>query len=789
MNSRLEHTLLSCFKVHQRNHLLLMVAFSFLVGCLCAGSFLTGGWLWMLAGIAVLLAFLLKLMGCSAGIAIVILFFSLGVLRTHSAMNVPQPIPGTYEITATVSGGSRPRSDNRITFVLSDVLLDGTAVSGKGYCSLHYEELPPELFDGARIHFTGRVYLPDGKSGEPHMDFRMWMLQQRLSFGVAAYQELTFENTPQTAPVSDPWYRIREALGHSLEHVMDENARVAMALLLGDRDGMSETENTAFQKLGIAHVMSVSGLHVSILGSIICWLMDQLRMSRRSQLPVVAVFLAIYCAVTGFSAAAIRAAVMLISYSLARLLLRYPDRLTVLAGAMLIVLLLQPLQAFSAGFVLSFSAMLGITLYSHAVRDVLSRLFPIPERRPKERRKHMLQQLLSALLDMFTVSFCAQLGVLLPTMVYYHQLPLYGMFINMLMVPFVSGILMPLYAATLPLSLVPVLGRLIGRLSSLATDLLLWLVELLSRLPCASLRVAAPSAMVCIGLGLALAVLSRRIPGSLRRRMAAASLLTLVTLTFSWLNRPADVRYIQLSVGQADSALLLDGNKTILIDCGADGDAALDYLMDENRSIDVLIITHLHLDHIGGVSQLLDSPIQIRQVYLPLNAEHQRADEDAIVLLERIRSAGIPVAELASGDELRYNKTTLRVLWPSREHARTGHPANEMPLVTAIDMGGYTLLSTSDLEGMYENYSAIPADVLKVAHHGSSSSSGADYLHFVSPDVALVSCSSGSKYLPGEDTLSRLSSTGAQILRTNECGDITVTVENGQLTVTPYKAR
>lgn len=323
----------------------------------------------------------------------------------------------------------------------------------------------------------------------------------------------------------------------------------------------------------------------------------------------------------------------------------------------------------------------------------------------------------------------------------------------------------------------------------MATDALLWMVQLLSNLPHAAIRTVAPSTLVCIGVGLSLVILSRRLPGSFLRRLAAAALVIAVTACFAWLDRPCEVRYIQLSAGQADSALLLDDEKTILIDCGADGGYALDYLMDENRDIDALIITHLHLDHIGGVKQLLDSPVEIRHVYLPLNAERQRADEDALILLEQIRSAGIPVTELASGDELRYNKVSLRTLWPLREHARTGHPANEMPLVLSIDLDGYIILNASDLEGIYENYCAIPADVLKVAHHGSVSSTSMEYLRFVSPQFALISASSGSKYLPGFETLVRLKESGAEILRTDECGDITLSVQNGLLTVSPYKVR
>ena len=131
-SKRLEQTLLSWFKVQERNHLLLMVALSFLTGCLCASSFDAGIWLWALVVSALLLGFLLKMLGRRAGIAVSLLFFAFGILRAQAAMRISQPLPGTYNITATVSGGTRLCSDNRVTFVLADVLLDGVSVSGRG---------------------------------------------------------------------------------------------------------------------------------------------------------------------------------------------------------------------------------------------------------------------------------------------------------------------------------------------------------------------------------------------------------------------------------------------------------------------------------------------------------------------------------------------------------------------------------------------------------------------------------------------------------------------------------
>ena len=771
----------------ERNSILLIVSLSFLAGCLAALRLTGGLWLWMLAGLCLPLGWLLRRLGVGAGTALALCFFALGVLRFQSAYFTPQPDPGTYEIAGYVYGGTTLRTDQRVSFILGDMALDGAPVPGTAYCTLHYDDAPPVLFDGAQVRFEGRVYLPDGKSGEPHMDLALWMRQSGQSFGIAAYQGIAVLNAEADAPVKDAAYRVRQAFTRALERVMGEEARVAVALLLGEREGLSQQERDAFETLGVAHVMSVSGLHVGLLGGLLLFLLRCLRVRRARRLPALAVFLLGYCALTGFSAASVRAAVMLMLTLLAQLTVRRPDRLTTLAAAMLAVLALDPLQAWSAGFVLSFSAMLGITLLLPPLRRLFAHLFPHAQR--NRRLRYALIRFGRGALSLLAVSLAAQAGVLLPTAAYFHQLPLYGVVINLLIVPLAGTLLTPLCAITLLFSPVPLVGQALGWAASLLARLLLGLVELLSTLPGASARVASPPVLAGPALALITAMLSGRAPGSLRRRALASALVLAVAVGGMYISRPADVRYIQLAVGQADCALLLDGEQTILIDAGSDGEAALDYLLAEGRDVDALFITHLHLDHIGGVADLLDAGVPIGQVYLPLNAARQQADPDALRLLDRLAAAGVPVMELARGDEMRYNTTSISVLWPVGEHIRSGQDPNELPLVLSIGFGPYTLLSASDLSGAYERYAAAPADVLKVAHHGSASSTGEAFLEQVGARVALVSCSSGSRYLPGEETLERLKQSGAQVLRTDACGDITLTLRGGQLCITPYKAR
>ena len=227
--------------VSERNGILLVVSLSFLAGCLSALRLTGGLWLWGLAGLSLLMGWLLRRRGAGAGIALAVCFFALGALRFQSAYFTPQPDPGTYEITGYVYGGASERPDQRVAFVLGDVALDGTPASGMAYCTLHYDDVPPVLFDGAQVRFEGRVYLPDGKSGEPHMDFALWMRQSGQSFGIAAYQGIAVLNGEADAPVRDAAYRVRQSFTRALERVMGEEARVAVRNALRDA-------NTAIEK-------------------------------------------------------------------------------------------------------------------------------------------------------------------------------------------------------------------------------------------------------------------------------------------------------------------------------------------------------------------------------------------------------------------------------------------------------------------------------------------------------------------------------------------------------------
>ena len=287
--------------------------------------------------------------------------------------------PGSF------TANRKRRSDERLTFTLTDVRLDGESVSGRAYCSLYYEgEEPPELYDGAELRFEGRVYQPDGKSGAPRFDFRQWMLKNGMPFGITISKGVEVRNTPESARPQDVAGRLRRSLNAALTRVMGEEAGVASAMLFNHKEAMSEDEIAAFRTLGIAHITAVSGLHVGILAAALLPLLRRFRAGRKARFVLLALFLLAYSWLTGFSAASLRASVMFLLGLLAQGWNRKPESLSLLGTAMIVVLLLRPLDANSAGFVLFFSghgrdppagprlAALGGTPLAGSPRDVFA---------------------------------------------------------------------------------------------------------------------------------------------------------------------------------------------------------------------------------------------------------------------------------------------------------------------------------------------------------------------------------------------------------------------------------
>ena len=239
-----------------------------------------------------------------------------------------------------------------------------------------------------------------------------------------------------------------------------------------------------------------------------------------------------------------------------------------------------------------------------------------------------------------------------------------------------------------------------------------------------------------------------------------------------------------IDVGQADSAFIELGNgQTMLIDAGLSGYDVVSYIRElQYETIDYVVASHPHDDHIGGMATVLDS-FNIGKMYMPKQAHTITAFTDMLDVIER---KGIELYTAKAGTNIVSSGIIdIDILAPFADNYSN---LNNCSAVVRITYGDTVILFTGDAEHEIENQllnSGIDADVLKVGHHGAGSASSSSFIKAVSPDIAVISVGSGNRYKhPHADTLAILNDAGAKIYRTDEQGTIVVTADqNKKITV------
>ena len=698
------------------------------------------------------------------------LFLFLGALLGGWASHPAMPEPGTYQVTAVVSGNVVLREDGTAAGYLEQVRAENAAGSvalPRAYWTYTPAEDAPFLpLEGDRVAFSGRLYAPQGQVNPYGFDFRMFLLQKGVSMWISGAAEGQILDRPGRG-LASLTYRARLWLERRLNDVFGDGSALPQALLIGLRDQLPQEVRQSFADAGVAHLLAVSGLHVGLLAYAVMLVLRRW-LSPGALLGVMAALLLGYCALLDFSAPVVRASVLLVLAQARRMARRAPDPITTLAAAFLLILLARPLDLFSASFQLSFLAVLGIAVFEPVIR------------RPLEKR-------LPAILGRgISVTLSATIGVFLPTVQIYHRFSLAGPLINPALCA-VFAVLLPTYALVLALGCVYLpAGAFLARGLNAAAGLILQGIEKVASLPFATVRVPYLPWYCVAALGAAAVLASRYVVWPGKRRAALAVCLVAAAFGVWPLTVCRDVQYIQLAAGQADCAVILDGSQTVVVDTGEDGGDLAAFLLATGRKADQLILTHLHRDHCLGVRELLEARVPIGCVYLPEGARQQQIDEECVGLVETLQESGIPVIFLCAGDRIETARVRVEVTWPQGGRVRPGQDANRYALAMLLDLDGLRLLSASDLPGEYERYAAREADVLKVAHHGSKNSTGMAFLSIVAPRAAFITGSWNGAALPHADTLERLRQINASVYNTGTCGAILLTVRQGEGEITTF---
>jgi competence protein ComEC len=580
------------------------------------------------------------------------------------------------------------------------------------------------------------------------------------------------------------------------------SAAIVTAILIGDRAGLDDLLEQRLQRAGTYHVMAISGGNIAILAVLTLWVLRRLRASDRLATGATIAILVAYACLVGPQPSVIRATLMALIYLGGRLLDERTNPLNALAVAVMVILCIWPLSIADAGFWLTFGATLAILL--GAAR--FGRCMP----------RHAWLRPPAALLG---ASLCAEIALFPIAAFVFSRVTFAGLLLNFFAIPLMSlaqtagmaAVVLSLVHA--PLAAPPGWLAHAGAwgLAESATliELAPWLAY---RLPPASLGVIILYYLALGGWLLATTGRSqtiwpigrvvglRRFVGPVAIVAALWILIDPVSAATQALHLGRTLRVTFLDVGQGDSTLVqFPGGHSLLVDAGGGTDTfdlggrivSPTLWASRVRRLDTLEITHGDSDHIGGASSVFAD-------FLPRDVWYGAPvppHEPTRALQMQVASAGAVWRTLQVGDHLRVGGADVRVWHPPLPEWERQDVRNDDSVVVEIRFGGVSIVLPGDVSREIEHAIAPQFEpssfrVLKAAHHGSATSSSAEFLDALRPTAVVFSCGRDNAFgHPASQVVRRFERLGTAIFRTDQDGAITLETDGTNVAMTTYRGR
>ena len=652
----------------------------------------------------------------------------------------------------------------------------------KNYSNGSNKESNKKFEIGDIVQINAEFREPVGKRNEGGFDYKLYLKSKKISgsfYADSAKKE--GENKSLKAKYRKLIYKVRQNIIENYQkNLKKENSNLIAALTVGDKSSLEKDEISEFKDASLSHILAISGAHFAYIILMINYIKDILKRKRFSQILLIFVVL-FFIELTGKSPSVIRAGIMEIMAILASLCFRKSDFLTSLSITLLIQIFNNPYVIFDVGLILSYFGTIGIVYFYEMINEKIKTA---------------------------SVTIAANL-MILPIMLYNFN----TFSLSFIVSNFFASILLG------PTIIVGILSNIIRikpvfAILNLLLSTFRKMVEICAKFPLSKIYVKTPSIISILIYYLILYIIwknwsvkkNNNYEKSLLDKIKVEKLLSFLVILIIFSNLNYSVMFAKLKddllinfvdVGQGDSTLIRYDGKNILIDGGGSTDntynvgenVLLPYLLDKKiNRIDYLIFSHFDTDHCQGLIYLIGK-IKVKNAILGLQAEDY---ENYKELLTEAKKKNVNVIYVQKGDKINIQKNLyFDVIWPSSKNLIANNSINNNSLVCKLNFYKFSMLFTGDIEKEAEEAilnNELKSTILKVAHHGSNTSTTDEFLEAVSPKIALIGVGVNNKFNhPSDSTIKKLELKKCQIYRTDQMGEISIRVtKNGKIKIRKF---
>lgn len=624
----------------------------------------------------------------------------------------------------------------------------------------------PSIKYGDSLYIEGEFKQPEEARNYKGYNYKQYLKTKKI-IGTVELEKAKILKSSNGSFIHNIQKYIKDTINGTLT---DEEGNLLLAILLGDKDKLSEDIQESFKTSNLSHMLAVSGAHVSYIILGLTYVLQNSIIGKKNEKIVCIIFLLFFMAITNFTPSVTRACIMAVLTLFSGIIYRKSDVYTNISVAALITLIFNPYNLLDLGFQLSYGGTIGIIIFIKRIQE-----------------KKSNSKVINYIKQMALVSIYANI-IIIPIMMYHFNTVSFTFIISNIMASPILGIIVITGFLFIIASItVKPLTRLIAIFIKPILSILIKISQICSKLPFSNILVVTPYMFNVISY-YAIILYCIKSKKNNKCKIIICLLIVLILINFIIYIFPQKLRIFFIDVGQGDSTLIITPDKkTVLIDGGGSDSfdvgekVLLPYLLDRRiLKIDYVLISHFDTDHCGGILTIMEK-VKVKNIIISEQAEHSENYErfKKLMIHKKIR-----LIEVKKGDKIKIGRySEFKILFPT-SRLLSENPLNNNSIVAQFNYNNFKMLFTGDIEKLAEQQilkaekAEIRADILKVAHHGSKTSSIPEFIKAVKPKIALIGVGKNNTFgHPNQQTIKNLENIKCRIYRTDLQGEIIIKID------------